>query len=78
VKSPVGADQFSDLLQKTNAPQESFNDTPSTSLGTLFSPTSDRRLFSTPLSSNKKEKVIKKSGTPLKRTRNPPERWVPY
>jgi hypothetical protein len=73
-KSPVGATQFTELLKKTNAPQEAFHDQVTKQLntiGTSFSPLSVADLFKTPMADNTLQK------TP-KRNRKQTQRWQAY
>ncbi|MCP4336224.1 MAG: hypothetical protein GY679_00015 [Mycoplasma sp.] len=83
VRSPDGAEEFAELLDKTNVPKEAFNRsetfTTPTGLGTSFSPMSFQS-SSTPKTTKKLDKsTMYKSRQ--SRTRSKPDRfgnWVQY
>ena len=88
VKSPEGSEEFSELLEKTNVPQEAFNRsehhytpesfrTPVSVLGTSFSPSRT----STPKTKKQNKSAMYKSRQTSTRNRTKPERfgnWVQY
>ena len=75
VKTPLGANQFMDLLNKTNAPKEAVTpkDERSSIIGTSFSP----QLYSTPLQ-KPKSSPVHLSPYKNKRIRKQTNFWKPY
>ncbi|MCP4345346.1 MAG: hypothetical protein GY795_07450 [Desulfobacterales bacterium] len=85
-KPPEGAEEFTDLLEKTNVAKEAFNHSETSStpfgLGTSFSPVNYSPMkTSTPKSVKKANKSTMYKSTRQSRTRSKPERfgnWVQY